>query len=43
MCVTLYLRYLNNEAIQFNLAAYTTRINIHSLKCQMLYLLWCHC
>ena len=36
MSVTLYLRYLSDDAIQYNLAAYATRINFHSL-CQLLY------
>ena len=36
MCVTVYLRYLNNDAIQYNLAAYATFINFHRL-CWILY------
>ena len=36
MCVTLYLRYLNDGAIQYKLAAYATRIKFHSL-CEILY------
>ena len=36
MCVTLYLRYLNDDAIQYNLAAYATLINFHCL-CWILY------
>ena len=31
MYATLYLRYLNNDAIQYNLAAYATLINFHRL------------
>ena len=31
MCVTLYLRYLNDDAIQYNLASYATLINFHRL------------
>ena len=36
MCVTLYLRYLNDDTIQYNLAAYATLINFHRL-CWILY------
>ena len=36
MCVTLYLRYLNDDSIHYNFAAYATRINFHRL-CQLLY------
>ena len=36
MCVTLYLRFLNDDAIQYHLAAYATLINFHSL-CWILY------
>ena len=31
MCVTLYLRYLNDDAIQYNLVAYATLIIFHRL------------
>ena len=31
MCVTLYVRYLNDDTIQYNSAAYATRINLHRL------------
>ena len=31
MCVTLYLRYLNDDAIQYNLPAYATLINFYRL------------
>ena len=34
--VTLYLRYLNDDANQYNLAAYATLINFHRL-CWILY------
>ena len=36
MCVALYLRYLNDDAIQYNLASCATRINFHRL-CRLLY------
>ena len=36
MCITLYLRYLNDDAIQYNLAAYTKLMNFHRL-CWILY------
>ena len=39
MCVTLYLRYLNDDAIQYNLAACAKLINFHRL-CWILYI--CH-
>ena len=35
MCVSLHLRYLNDDAIQYNLAAYATLINFHRL-CRIL-------
>ena len=36
MCVTFHLRYLNDDAIQYNLASYATLINFHRL-CWILY------
>ena len=36
MCVTLYLRYLNDDAIQYKLVAYATLINFYRL-CWVLY------
>ena len=36
MCVTLYLRYLNHDAIQYNLAAFASLLNFHRL-CWILY------
>ena len=33
MCITLYLRYLNDDAIQYNLAAYASLINFHRFCC----------
>ena len=36
MCVALYLCYLNDDAIQYNLAAYATWINFHHL-CRILF------
>ena len=36
MCVTFYLRYLNDDAIHYNLASYATRINFHH-PCRILY------
>ena len=36
MCVTLYLRYLNDDTIHYNLACYATRINFHR-PCWILY------
>ena len=37
MYVTLYLRYLNDDAIQYNLAACAKLINFHRL-CRILYI-----
>ena len=36
MCVALYKRYLNDDAIQYNLAAYAILTNFHRL-CWILY------
>ena len=36
MCVTLYLSYLNNDAIQYNLVAHVIKINFHRL-CRILH------
>ena len=37
MCVTLYLRYLNDDAIHYNLASYATWITFYRL-CRILYI-----